>query len=171
MNLSWKPIPGWPEYGVSLSGRVFRFGRLDSLRPSLDADGYQRVTLCARGQRKTYFVHALVLETFQRPRIDGEQCCHGDGNRSNNAAENLSWGTAKDNAADRERHGTHLRGGRSVLAKATDDEVVAALHEAKQVGVSVAAGRIGLKQAALSSIKCGLHRKHLQDRLRREGAI
>ena len=54
--------------------------------------------------------HRLLLLTFVGPPpFPGAQVRHLDGNPMNNALDNLAWGTAKENAADRDRHGTTNR--------------------------------------------------------------
>jgi hypothetical protein len=37
----------------------------------------------------------------------GLLACHADGDKTNNRAENLYWGTAADNSQDTIRHGTN----------------------------------------------------------------
>jgi hypothetical protein len=55
-------------------------------------------------------VHHAVLLTFVGPRPDGQIGLHGDDDPTNNAVENLSWGTRLDNAADRRRNRGYPRG-------------------------------------------------------------
>jgi len=49
-------------------------------------------------------VHRLVLEAFHRPPRPGEVGRHLDGDPANNDADNLAWGTPKQNAEDRALH-------------------------------------------------------------------
>lgn len=42
-------------------------------------------------------------------RADGLEVAHGNGNRHDNRAANLSWKTRKENSADRRVHGTSGR--------------------------------------------------------------
>lgn len=47
---------------------------------------------------KTHKVARLVCEAFNGPPpFDGAVCMHGDENSRNNAPDNLSWGTQKEN--------------------------------------------------------------------------
>ena len=48
---------------------------------------------------------------------------HLDGNKDNNAPDNVVWGNAKENAADRDRHGRTVRGARSSLSKLSERDV------------------------------------------------
>jgi hypothetical protein len=68
-------------------------------------------------------VHQLVLEAFGGPRPEGLQVRHKDGDRRNNALENLAWGTGKENAVDRVRHRTDPQGERNPFAKLTEEQV------------------------------------------------
>lgn len=54
----------------------------------------------------TRVIHRLVLETFIGSRPDKMECRHLDGNPHNNRLDNLIWGSALENAADRFRHGS-----------------------------------------------------------------
>lgn len=50
-------------------------------------------------------VHRLVAYAFHGAPPEGKPyACHKDGDRRNNAAENLYWGDADDNAQDAQRH-------------------------------------------------------------------
>lgn len=87
-------------------------------------DGYQRVRLTISGRRVNRMVHALVAEAFLGARPPGTQVCHSNGDRQDNRATNLRWGTAAVNAADRDEHGTTARGVRNGAARLTDSKVV-----------------------------------------------
>jgi hypothetical protein len=50
-------------------------------------------------------VHPLVAAAFIGPRPDGMEIRHLDGERFNNAAVNLCYGTPSENARDRVNHG------------------------------------------------------------------
>lgn len=51
------------------------------------------------------------------------ECCHSDGNRANNALDNLRWGTFEDNVADARRHGTIPCGSAVGSAQLTEDDI------------------------------------------------
>lgn len=55
----------------------------------------------------TRSVHQLVAEAFIGDRPPGWHVCHNDGDRSNNRAENLRYGTVSENNLDTVKHGTH----------------------------------------------------------------
>lgn len=113
----WKPVYRYKgKYEVSSLGRV-RSVDGTIIKPTLSGR-YFRVSLkrCV-GNRKNFTVHTLVLEAFHRPKPKGKEARHIDGDSHNNHYRNLKWGTSKENAADRKRHGTLLTGELCNLSK------------------------------------------------------
>lgn len=122
MTETWKPAVGWEEhYEVSDHGRVrsvdrtihYKDGRTylykgKSMKAWKDRRGYFVVTLHSGGKKKNKFIHRLVAEAFIGPCPDGMECLHGDGNKTNNHADNLRWGTSSENNLDTVRHGRHV---------------------------------------------------------------
>lgn len=108
-----------PHYEVTADGRVFS---LDSnwrglgqreLTQDLNSHGYPSVRVIVNGRRVRYAVHKLVARTHLGPQpLPGYEVRHLDGNKLNNHYTNLAWGSRKDNADDRERHGRTSRGTR-----------------------------------------------------------
>lgn len=74
--------------------------------------GYPVVTMVRPdGLRATVKVHRLVCSAFHGPAPEDKQwVLHGNGNRADNRASNLRWGTPLENSQDMEEHGTRLRG-------------------------------------------------------------
>jgi len=109
-----KPTPG---YEVTRDGRVFSVssnwrgkGRRE-MRATPNSDGYPSVRLVVDGKRKRFTVHSLVAEKYLPPRpTRNHEVRHLDGDKTNSDASNLDWGTQKENADDRERHGRTSRG-------------------------------------------------------------
>ncbi|WP_082986317.1 NUMOD4 motif-containing HNH endonuclease [Mycobacterium gordonae] len=121
-NERWLPACGWEGiYEVSDKGRVRSIGRTvhssdgrtyalcgQYLRqfPMKKGTGHLFVRLSRPGiQPQTKSVHRLVLTAFAGPGPDGTECCHFDGDPTNNCIENLYWGTRSQNMQDRFRHG------------------------------------------------------------------
>lgn len=73
-------------------------------------NGYRKVNLWKCGQMHQRLVHRLVLEAFVGQCPDGMECAHENGIRSDCRLSNISWKTPIENAADRDRHGTTIRG-------------------------------------------------------------
>lgn len=67
--------------------------------------GHRRVTMYRDGTKERRLVHHLVLGAFDRPKKDGEETRHLDGDATNNAITNLRWGTPEENWQDRLEHG------------------------------------------------------------------
>ena len=87
--------------------------------------GYEQVYLSVDGNKTQMTVHQLVLTAFVGPRPECMEACHNDGNRRNNAVENLRWDTTLANVADKRKHGTQLFGERCTNAKLTCADIVA----------------------------------------------
>lgn len=113
----------FPGYTVTSDGRVFSVSSnwrgygVRELSQTPNTDGYPSVRVYDReGRRKRITVHRLVALAWVGPQPEGRQIRHLDGDKTNNHATNLRWGTAKDNAADREQHGRTSRGQRHSVA-------------------------------------------------------
>lgn len=103
-------------YEVTRDGRVFPttnwrgLGRRE-LAQNLNDDGYPSVRVTLAGKRVRYSVHSLVAFAHLPPRSSSaHEVRHLDGDKMNPHADNLAWGTPKENADDRERHGRTSRG-------------------------------------------------------------
>jgi len=83
-------------YTIREDGEVrSRFGRV--VRQRHDGPGYARVELWQNGSGKKYLVHRLLAEAFI-PNPEGKpQVNHIDGDKANNALENLEWVTQSEN--------------------------------------------------------------------------
>lgn len=128
MSEVWKPIPGFPGYVASSLGRVgsyrlhgsppgrsggdqsARTPKLRLLKASPDPGGYLRVNLQANGKTCPQYVNRLVLLAFVGEPPPGHETRHfPDRDKTNNRPDNLSWGTHKQNVADKAFHGTTTR--------------------------------------------------------------
>lgn len=114
---NWRPVAGYDGfYEVSDHGRIRSVERVDmrgQRRPSqvrklsLKSTGRLQVSLSRDGVKHSHFVHRIVARAFHGEPPTGTEACHGDGNPTNNRADNLRWGTSSDNKLDAVRHGTH----------------------------------------------------------------
>ncbi len=84
------------------------------LKPWLSTHGYLQISFCHQKAVKRIEIHRLVCEIFHGPPPDTEdqkmEARHLDGDKLNNWANNLAWGTSKQNTEDAIRHGTMKRG-------------------------------------------------------------
>lgn len=123
-----KAIPGHAGYFATWDGYIISRKRKAErvLAATLNPDGYYGVKVSnGDGTFTKSGVHRLVCKAFHGPPGEGMQCCHLDGVRTNNCADNLCWGTPADNAADRSWHGNWdpLRGEDHPQAKITNKDV------------------------------------------------
>lgn len=136
MHEVWKAIAGYEgSYEVSTLGRVRsldkpdatsgpRKGRIRKLVPvGADAQQYLSVVLSKNNVVRCSRVHALVLETFVRARLPGEQARHLNGCSTDNRLSNLAWGTVEQNTADKFAHGSIQQGEKHHNARMTAGDV------------------------------------------------
>jgi hypothetical protein len=158
-----KLIPGLDgSYYATESGDVYRYGKevhrrkqlYYRLKPFKHKSGYMRVNLRLRGKQKQANVHSLVCAAWsgERPaNMHGTR--HLDGDKGNNHASNLKWGTGSDNASDRTRHGKTVCGEASHLSKLTVDDVIQ-VREKHALGQRVCdiAREFGMSWSAIGEI-------------------
>lgn len=179
----WRVIARNPNYEVSNFGQVRRatpnrygrdLGRI--VKAAVNTHGYLFVGLTADRKNTSTNVHSLVCEAFHGPKpTPKHEVAHGDGDQTNNRANNLRWATRKENFADRDAHGrtargpTHFtrtkpeavaRGERHGCSKLTAAEVIA-IRAAPRGLTVVLAQKYGVSQAQISDIRTGKSWRHL----------
>ena len=103
----WKEIP-WTKgsYSASDDGYIKSNDRLGRdgrrlkgviLKPWLGNHGYLMVCLMVDGKNYHCLVHRLVAEVFLEKSPANTEIDHKDGNKLNNASNNLEWVTRKEN--------------------------------------------------------------------------
>lgn len=166
MGEVWKQISNYEGlYEVSSLGRVrslprhvrhskngsliVRRGKM--LKPTNDTKGYPTVCLSKNGVVKRFRVHRLVCRAFNgRPPAHWE-VCHRDGNRENNKAKNLRWGTRASNHNDKRAHGTMSQGeshGRSKLTETQIQRIREDVRTQREIALDY-----GISQGHVSDIK------------------
>ena len=164
---TWRDVPGWSGYyEVSNLGNVrsvdrtltFSDGRVRAFKGAprathTDSFGYKKVTLKRAGVNQRVLIHQIVATTWIGPRPAGLQVCHGDGDKTNNAASNLRYDTPAANHADAVRHGTAHR------PRKLSDETVAAIRAAKgQATFAVLSEKFGVSRTHVYNLQNG-HRR------------
>lgn len=159
----WRVIVRAPEYAVSNLGRVKRIvedrrgrGVGHILRPGQGPGGYLHFGLSINGQIKTMKAHRLVCEAFHGPPPSPKHvAAHNDGSRDNNTATNVRWATAKENIADKRRHGTHVEGERHFRAKLTAAMVREIRSHRVRGSCNADAKRFGVSRSTISQVRSG----------------
>jgi hypothetical protein len=165
----WKPIPGFEGfYDVSDVGRVRSVPRIIEiggqrayrrsvgariLKPGKGVRGHLHLCLWMQHEKRQLGLHVAVLLAFAGPRPEGMYACHRDGDPSNNALENLYWGTPAENVADAKRHGTF----RSREPKLTVEQVRQIRALAAGATRNALARQFNVSQAQISRIALGQH--------------
>ena len=106
-------MPGFFDYAITRDGRVFRIKKGPTSSPKEmrltqgHSHGYLRVDLWRNGRRYKCWVHRLIALAIhgEPPTFRGKTAHvrHLDGDPTNNHADNLVYGSAKDNARDKKR--------------------------------------------------------------------
>ena len=99
--MTFKSIPGYPNYEINEEGVVRNINTQLTLKPQIN-NAYFTVTLGG----KVLYIHYLVALTFIGERPNEMVTRHLDGNPHNNCLSNIEYGSRKDNTTDRTKHGT-----------------------------------------------------------------
>lgn len=171
-GVRFKLVAGFPDYCVGDDGSIWSRHATKVPRHGIRNNGWRQMRVrkgprCLKcllhGQthRQTY-VHRLVLEAFVGPCPPGMECCHNDGDPSNNALANLRWDTSASNNADKIRHGTWPSGIRNGHSKLQEDDIraVRSLSRGGMTNKEIAE-RFGVTQTMIRSIVTGKNWKHV----------
>ena len=91
-----------------------------------------------------------MIESFVGPAPAGMECCHENGNETDDRLSNLRWDTHSGNLLDRRRHGTNVEGEKVNTAKLTAADVA----EIRRIGrpLKPLAERFGVSETQISNI-------------------
>lgn len=128
MNEIYKTIEGYNgRYSVSNKGNI-RDNKKGTLKHTYTRkSGYVVVWL----SNKHYYVHRLVLLTFDPPKNPSLTVDHIDSRKDRNVLENLQWLTKSENTIKAAREGRHLKGSQQPSAKLTESDVLHIRNECK----------------------------------------
>ena len=156
-------------YTVNDRGEVFSLPRFGTgaerrkLKWAYRPNGYWFVTLSVKNKPKRISVHRLVAEHFlEKPKNNGLQVDHIDGDKSNNSANNLRWVTASENQQYSIMNGTSPVGEKSYKAKLTNKQVLDIKQKILNNGsVTGIAKEYKVSKHTISFIKRGRSWKHI----------
>lgn len=119
------------NYHVDDNGNVWSTKKhngtfIRKLKTFVDGGGYLVVALQTDDKKEIKRkVHLLVCESFHGERPQWAQCVrHIDGNKKNNKASNLCWGTRQQNEADKILHGTKVFGSKQWCSKLKENDIL-----------------------------------------------
>lgn len=153
-GVEFMPVVEWPGYWIgddgSLWGNRLSRGRIRKTpvrcRGRAGKHGYLQVILYGDFRRATATIHSLVARAFCGLRPEGMEVRHLDGDRLNNHASNLAWGTRHENSLDSLRHKTHR-------TQLLDEDDVRAIRSLALRGSSIRelARRFGVHQTTVDN--------------------
>ncbi len=156
----WIPIDSHPRYAVSNEGRVknLKTGRV--LKPGRHTFGYHLYGLSTNAKSTTFTAHSLVCRAFHGPPPTPKSVVmHLNDDPGDNRADNVKWGSQKDNlstARNIGRAGQVSAAVRQDILKAT--EVMSDAEVAGIYGIGVQSVR-NIRTRAGKLRKCGRPRK------------
>jgi hypothetical protein len=181
-EVEYRDIPGFPGYRVGNDGsvwskriRVVRYGKRGWGRGIGDTwnrlslfkshNGYLTVGLRSDGVMSSWRVHRLVLLSFIGPCPLGMECCHNNGNRTDNRLNNLRWGTRSDNGSDRISHGNSPQGEKNPKCKLDEAKVIElrAAHRTGEFSYSDLGRRFGITKSVAHKIVKRLLWSHVDE--------
>lgn len=173
-TIQYQEIPEAPGYRVGSDGTVWsrknrRWGLLDywkQMRSPTTRLGYVEVRLRVDGGNKTFSVSRLVAKAFL-PNPDGKaEVNHKDGNKRNNAVENLEWVTKSENHRHAYANGLRYRpwGTKAKSAKLTESDIpeIRNLWRSGLTKVAIAK-KYGVSESAVGCVIRGITWVHVQD--------
>jgi septin family protein len=171
-----KPVVGYEGiYEVDATGRVFRVegaivcrGRWGVMsrvvpaaerKPQIHRNGYRFLVLSKNGKTRTELIHRLVANAFLSNPDNLPEVNHEDGDKTNNAVNNLKWVTKSQNAHHKVNVLRLHVGDNHPNAKVTE-AIVREIRASKETGVVLAA-RYGISRCTISVIKNGKAWRHV----------
>lgn len=165
----WRDIEGFDGwYQVSNTGKVRSCcnshgtrGKWKLRALSANHDGYLKVRLNKGDKDLTQRVHTLVAEAFLPNPRGYDTVNHKDGNKTNNAVDNLEWADRSEQMIHAYKLGLKkpMRGSSNCNAKLSDDDVRYIRSHYKRLSQefgTVALGRkFGLTNAAVGKVVRG----------------
>lgn len=152
--MEFTQIPGYHNYLLSKEGLVFSIKKGIILSARYTTKGYLQVDLHTDKNKKTFYIHRLVAESFIPNPENKPQVNHLDGNKSNNNVCNLDWATAKENSIHAINNGLHAVV--KYIPNFKPKEIENYITGEKFKSIKEAANAIGITAAHLSKCLSGI---------------
>jgi DNA-binding phage protein len=173
MQNETRPIPGFSGYYATSSGQILKERpphhidrSLFLVKPTKHTHGYPYANIhCDHcGTTKPVQVHRLVALAFHGPPPTPTSVVrHLDGIKTNNASDNLRWGTRKENEADKLLHGKTPLGERHWKSVLTEKLVISIrMMSAAGKGLTAIAKQLGLAKSTVYNVLKGRTWKHFK---------
>lgn len=85
-------------YSITSLGRVWSHRRKKWLKPALQTNGYEQVTLWIKGKEVSFTIHKLVAGAFITNPHNKPHINHKNGDKMDSRALNLEWVTPRENS-------------------------------------------------------------------------
>ena len=148
MSMTWKPIVGFEDCGEVSNTGLIRNKRGVIRKTTVGKNGYERVGF--HGGQETVFVHRLVARAFCEGYADSLEVNHKDGDKLNNAAENLEWVTRSENSIHAFKNGLRVAARANLVVPEEDIPSIIARRKDGETFQSIA-DSYGVTDAAISN--------------------
>lgn len=118
MTISYATLDRFPFHRFGSDGTIWRFHKDQwrQCRCNPGSNGRLNVTI----NNATQSAARLICEAFHGPCPNGMECCHNNGERTDNRESNLRWDTRSANHLDKRQHGTDRAGELNPSAKVSN---------------------------------------------------
>ena len=110
-------IKGYEDYLIPNKGEVYSAKSNKFLKPIFHSCGYIQIALYKNGERKTYYVHRLVILNFSSNELNKPCVNHINCIKTDNRIENLEWVTYKENSKHAVKKGKIVKGKYNICSK------------------------------------------------------
>lgn len=106
-NITYKQLERFKRHWFGSDGTCIKMGFDGIYKLAIIATSKVNGYIYMSINGKTYTIHPLICEAFHGPKpFPNYECCHNNGIRHDNRAENLRWDSHSGNMMDMEKHGT-----------------------------------------------------------------